>query len=163
MQTQIQKTGSSSVTVPPGRYLLGDPCYSLGKRGVWLNACNEMEKQDEEASLNQISLRDRVYVVPLHERQIMAFNTYYGDGQYTDEKGNEYLVDSGMIGLVPMEFLEENGGATEEDLRPCHIVKFDEYTKCEVKDGKLIFGSTEIETGDVDDDLEEDLDEGWDD
>jgi len=34
-------------------------------------------------------------------------STAYGDGSYSDEQGNEYSVDAGLIGITPLEVVEK--------------------------------------------------------
>jgi hypothetical protein len=76
--------------------------------------------------------------------------TAYGDGCYTDQHFNEYGVDAGIIGCIPLEALE--GKVPEgrlESLGHIHEFKYD-FTS-EYYEGTISFGDIEIQTGDTED------------
>lgn len=129
------------VIVNIGKYFLCDPCYVVPDED-WM----ELIKTADYFS-------DAECIYKGH--QIISFSTAYGDGSYNDQFGNEFPVDSGMIGLVPVEF-------GVQDPNMIHlIVEFTKPTKCFSEDGKLHFGKyiidtdPEIETGFDDFDEEE--------
>lgn len=126
--------GTQEVTVPPGKYVLGDPCYTF-PGDHWtelLYSCNFFKGQavGKAAGL-----------------EVVAFDTAYGDGLYFDQEGNEYPVDAGMLGLVPVfegiDFSDTLG----------MIVEFTEPTLCKTDGmGRMKFGHYEINTNDADED-----------
>jgi len=112
--------------MPPGRYYIGDPCYSFNDHATWLKVLGASEYFDlpyEQDGLTAI-----------------AFNTAYGDGTYLDQDGREYPVDAGMIGLVPVDMA---------DCKPTGVYEliFTEPQKCYAEGGTLHFGEIVIKTG----------------
>jgi len=97
MQTVKVKSRSKveSQEFAPGDYYVGDPCYVL-TRPQWdavLKQCIDDTNQ----------CYDGEFIVNC-ERMFMA-STAYGDGGYRDNIGNEYGVDSGTLGVVPVSIL----------------------------------------------------------
>ena len=134
-----------TVLVPAGTYLLGDPCYSVPDED-WddlLGSCNYFMDSAVGTCPNGL--------------QVLSFGTAWGDGCYRDNKGREYPVDAGMIGLTPV--LEgwnrtDCGCISEGD--GVYLVEFTQDTICS-SDGKILrFGSISIDT---DPDPEDDEDE----
>ena len=79
--------------------------------------------------------------------QVVAFSTYYGDGCYTDQNGNSFPVDAGLIGLVPISYIEESTQKNLTDYRDlCTLVEFEEDALCFTVDGILTFGNYIIDT-----------------
>ncbi len=117
------------VKVPPGRYILGDPCYSINDdNGDWLSLLESCD----------------FFTTPIgrvRNENVFAFSTYKGDGFYPGTDGHIYPVDSGIIGLVPIEF-----GLTAVRRRLCRSIRFNEETCCSSKDGILMFGNISINT-----------------
>ena len=74
-------------TLPAGEYYMGDPCYVIDE-DLWDKFC-DVYFQGEG-------------VFEFEGHQVFAVSTAYGDGSYTDNLGNEYGVDAGMIGLIPL-------------------------------------------------------------
>jgi hypothetical protein len=112
-------------TVPAGKHYLGDPCYSFDKS--WSQVLDDsefFEKPYKKYGLTAV-----------------GFGTAYGDGEYSDQFGNKYPVDAGMIGLVQVGL---------EDRTPdgVLVVEFSEETKCYSEGGTLHFGEYVIKTGD---------------
>ena len=135
---RVMKIVRSEVIVPKGSYVIGDPCYAVPD-GDWLpllQSCNYFE--------------DPVGTVKDETRHfsVLAFGTKWGDGSYLGSDGNVYPVDAGLIGLVPVEMVE--------DIAEHTIVEFKRDTLC-VNDGsgKLKFGHITIDT-DPSDEEEED-------
>jgi len=121
---------SRQVMVPPGSYYLGDPCYSVPD-GDWdelLSSCDYFRASP---------------VGKVRGFEVLSFSTAYGDGVYKDQHGNAYSVDSGMIGLVPVELCDGESLYDE----PERMVTFASETLCETNgDGRLYFGSYFIDT-----------------
>lgn len=122
-----------AVTVPPGDYILGDPCYSVARED-WiplLEGCDYFTGQP---------------IGSVSGREVLAFSTQYGDGIYLGSDGNEFPVDSGMIGLVPADLPGLRNDAPDGFV---HRVRFAHPTICtRHDDGLLVFGAIEIDTAD---------------
>ena len=78
-------------------FYVGDICHVLGDRiyhGIWgAHGYEDGEWTDPETGLS-----------------FAVAGTVYGDGTYFDEVGNEYPVDAGVIGVVPLELVEKEDG-----------------------------------------------------
>lgn len=80
-----------------GGFYIGDVCYVLPRsiyHGIW------QDKYGFSAGLVKVSDDEP-------GGSFAVASTSYGDGVYWDEQGNEYPVDAGVIGLVPMELATE--------------------------------------------------------
>jgi hypothetical protein len=124
---QIIKSKAFTVQVPTGRYVLGDPCYSVADEH-WdslLESCDYFN--EPVGTVNGV--------------KVLAFSTKWGDGCYQDQFGNEYGVDAGLIGLVPISL------ATKKDDPDGLIVDFIGSVICSTDgNGKLTFGKYVIDT-----------------
>jgi len=113
------------VTIQAGKYYLGDPCYSLNES--WGNI---LEQTDYF----------KTPLVTIDGFEILAFKTAHGDGEYPSNAGRKFSVDSGLIGLVPVEL------ADDKEPFSTMIVEFNEPTLCKRVKGKLYFGKIVIDT-----------------
>lgn len=128
------------VIVPKGNYVIGDPCYAVPDKD-WLpllETCNYFN-----SPIGYV--KDGIQSFP-----VLAFGTKWGDGCYLGSDGNEYGVDAGLLGLVPVELVEdlsEHSG---------NVVNFSKDTLC-VDDGsgKLRFGHITIDTDPVEEEEDE--------
>jgi hypothetical protein len=128
------------VTVPAGQYVIGDPCYAVPDKD-WddlLLSCNYFR--------NPIG-----YVVDgLQKFAVLGFGTKWGDGCYLGTDGNQYPVDAGLIGLVPIDLVEN---LSQHD---GIIVHFPKDTLCiDDGSGKLRFGHITIDTDPVEEEEED--------
>lgn len=85
--------------LPAGKYYIGDPCYVFDES--WdrlLESTNYLQNKGP---------------VDFDGYTLFAYSTAYGDGTYTDQHGNEYPVDAGLLGAIPIELIEVPSG--EED------------------------------------------------
>jgi len=133
----------NTVLVPPGMYVLGDPCYAVPD-DEWsdlLHSCNYFSQPVGMAC----------------GKPVMAFDTAYGDGEYRDNNGFSYGVDAGLIGLVPVEIAKFG---VYDDSR---IVEFSSETLCTNVNGVMNFGVIVIDTLNDDGYDEDEFDEGFDD
>ena len=124
---QVLPPETIKVIVPPGKYVLGDPCYVV-------------PDADWQALLESCDYFN-LPVGTINGWQVLAFSTKYGDGTYADNKRRHYPVDAGLIGLVPWSYAE--------DVNPeySHIVEFSFNTVCSRnEDGVLTFGTISIDT-----------------
>jgi hypothetical protein len=135
-----------TVVVPPGKYVLGDPCYCFSGT----NAIDHWEVLGESCNwwqdhpIASIQLDGIIY-------DVLAFSTKYGDGTYLDNMGREYSVDAGLIGLVPYELFKAVGGELMDRMH--YVVEFKASAMCTDNDGDMRFGKYHINTqGYADDD-----------
>jgi hypothetical protein len=142
-------TEGKSVTVPAGKYWLGDPCYVI-KDEMWIEWLESCDYTKE---------RHLVGKTP-DGHFALGFNTADGDGVYQDQFGFSYGVDAGLIGLVAYEHNPKG-----EDLLS-QLVEFTSDVVAEVDENfKMTFGNIVIETEyeEEDDYDDEDYDEEDDD
>jgi hypothetical protein len=117
------------VIVPKGSYVIGDPCYAVPDKDwiALLETCNYFE-----SPIGYV--KDGMQKFP-----VLAFGTKWGDGCYRGTDGNAYGVDAGLIGLVPVEIVQ--------DLSEHNIITFEKPTLCiDDTSGKLKFGHITIDT-----------------
>lgn len=138
----IESNGvNHAVLVPAGDYFLGDPCYAVPDIhwSPLLESCD---------CFNQVPVGE------VNGFKVLSFVTAYGDGTYKDQLGNEYPVDAGMIGLVPVGLIDQ---AEMKAMYPSYIpgkmVTFDHEVRASCQGGRLTFGQYVINTDLPDDDL----------
>ena len=135
-----------TVYVPAGKYVIGDPCYTV-------------PNDDWETLLQSCDYFNRPVGIS-GGFEVLAFPTQYGDGVYRDQRHNEYPVDAGLIGLVPVAYAVID----EDKLYPTQYVEFKTLTACvRGEDGTLRFGDVTIKTGDNADDYYDEDEEDEDD
>lgn len=133
-------------TFPAGQYYVGDLCYVI--RDNWnevvdlLFPSHTMVEGDHTLA---------------NGTRFASFGTAYGDGQYSDQSGKEYLVDSGSIGCIGVEAIDAfdtNGG---------QLITFTEPFVASSEGGILRFGHISIDTDphQEDEDDEPDYDEHY--
>jgi hypothetical protein len=141
-----------SFIVPTGKYWLTDPCYVITKSDDWLAYLKNCDEEDiANLEINAEVPRDLAnaisytlnghYLELPNGMKVLSFSTYCGDGGYTDQLGNSYSVDSGLLGLVPYDYspdYEPNGAG--------QLVEFTEDALCFTRDGILTFGTYIIDT-----------------
>jgi hypothetical protein len=125
-QNMVVEIHSMTVTVPPGVYLLADPCYAV-PADLWedlLESCNYFETP----------------VGRVQGQQVLAFPTAYGDGSYVGSDGYTYGVDSGLIGLTLL--------AHERAQLPGlgAVVNLVVATRCTWHEGLMTFAAMRIDT-----------------
>lgn len=126
-----------SYELPAGTYVIGDLCYNLTdtQYDQFLNS------SDYSARPGTITLADGTTAV------VHSLSTAHGDGRFKDFSRFEYAVDSGTIGIVPLEALE--GRDVDESTK---VVKFKHPFECYDSAGTLVFGHIEINTNEANDD-----------
>lgn len=117
---------NKAVIVPAGTYMLGDPCYFVPRKD-WMELLKSSDYFNSPVGVT-------------NGNQVFAFNTAHGDGIYSDNLGNCYPVDAGLIGLTPFDY------TTDTSERLGNLVTFAEYTICSCEDGVLTFGDIVINT-----------------
>lgn len=125
-----------SVLVKPGKYYLGDPCYTV-PNNLWhqlLDAANFFEPKVEAP--------EESFQGTIKGYTVYAFGTAYGDGAYTGTDGFTYPVDAGLIGLVPVEFGEPEAVGR----KLVTVIEFTNHTRVNYRNGKMNFNYVTIDT-----------------
>ena len=141
------------MTMPAGKYYIGDLCYVM--HDEWNECCNlffppgEMGRGVE----GEFTLKDG--------RKFASFGTAYGDGTYTSNINTEHCVDSGSIGCIRVEDINDTTYDADRIAELGAIVEFDQPFEVSEDAGLLTFGHVQIETNsDYDWDEEEEENEG---
>lgn len=93
-------------------FYIGDICYVLHDtvyRGFWGH---------------QRGFRNGIHQVPGTPWSFAVDSTAYGDGAYEDQCGNTYLVDAGVIGLVPLELVGKDGQSGGNIVKGAGVAEF---------------------------------------
>jgi hypothetical protein len=80
-----------------------------------------------------------------------SFHTFTGDGTYVDAEGREYGVDSGTIGILPLNKVSDQDKLrTALKYRIVQVLDIPEVdeTDCYEEDGVIVLGSVVINTAD---------------
>jgi hypothetical protein len=124
-----------------GKYWIGDPCYVLQGEGFkfdWQEFCRYCFDRDDTGRKNE-------GVVDHQNIKFAYHGTASGDGEYNDQFGNRYGVDSGMIGCVPYDIISYF--LTDKKLNKLgHIHEFREDFGSKYVDGVICFGDITIST-----------------
>jgi hypothetical protein len=105
-------------TLPAGTYFIGDPCYLIKKQ--WGEVCDKMDNQ-------------RAALITINNQKLFIAETRFGDGEYIDDFGENYSVDSGTIAVTPLEL---NDKATLANLKIYGCVKeFPKEFECSWSEG----------------------------
>lgn len=158
---------SKKAILNPGKYYIGDLCYVIGKNS---DDPNRTGRDDWMHFLEESYWKvatDECPGGPVEYKGHKGFAAYtaYGDGCYSDEEGNTYGVDAGMIGIIPIEACE----VPEDKMTDLgHVFEFKIPIHCfRDAQGVFTFESDVIVTIDTDpryDDFhEDDDDESYDD
>ena len=125
-----------------GKYFIGDICYVLSSR--WDEVCDLI--------IDGNVCKDGVFALS-DGTEFAIFGTAHGDGYYYDQMNNGYPVDSGSIGCVlfdkiddiDTEYLERSGRVLDipNDFEAC------------AENGVIFIGPVTINTGDEDEEEEE--------
>lgn len=125
----------SSKQFKKGKYYIGDPCYVIKEYDEWNNLLKETNFFDEEKEHSYRGL------------PMLASRTAYGDGCYEDNKGREYSVDAGLLGIIPLAAIDKNVLTSEEN-----IIDFKKDFIVTIDDGIFEFDNIVIDTREHDDD-----------
>jgi hypothetical protein len=120
----------------PARYYVGDLCYVM--HDCWDEVCDVIFGPDFDG---EGELEDG--------RKFILFNTAYGDGQYNDQDGNPYAVDSGTIGAIRVEDIRdpELDRVIEHGLGHIHEFPAEiDGMDCFVEDGVIHIYTVKIDT-----------------
>jgi hypothetical protein len=115
----------------PGKYYVGDLCYALGDR--WGEFCDLTIKGNEVLD-GGFKFEDGT--------RFWTHGTMYGDGTYHDNKGREYWVDAGLIGVVSADDIDEPG----KQIQGGQFIDFTEQFEPYYQDGVFFIGNVKIDT-----------------
>lgn len=114
---------------------IGDPCYVFSHdTTTWSDLVNQMfEGSHYEQTKFNVRVNDK------HKLAIIP--TEYGDGYYPGSNNTGYTVDSGTIGITPIEVFEKTS-----NLNLGTVVEFKGYATIEKTAGvmKIIFSDESI-------------------
>jgi hypothetical protein len=119
------------------KYYIGDLCYVM--HDEWSEVCEAFFAGDEDEPIYELE----------DGRIFFMMNTAYGDGQYNDQNGLPYSVDSGSIGAIKVDDIRDPQFALtlEQGLGHVHEFPYElEVLDVENSDGVLSFGSIVIDT-----------------
>lgn len=143
--TYVAPEGDGSITLPPGEYWIGDPCYAIEDED-W----HDYLKGGVHASFrNRNSAMEETPAGTLHKGHLgVIMHTAYGDGHYTSNTEDSFGVDAGVLGAIPVEWL--NPARLLEYLRLGSIHTFKEPARCSYtpEGGLVTLGPLVIYTGD---------------
>lgn len=97
MSSAAKKIITTAVEMPAGEYYVGDPCYAVPNER-WMEWLEAADYENER----------RFLLADLDGYPVLGIGTAYGDGMYEDEDYNQYPVDAGLIGLVPVEVADDS-------------------------------------------------------
>lgn len=82
-------------TVQPGKYYLGDPVFALDEITY-----HELYGDCFHYENGKFDLKNNDQYMIIHK-------THYGDGTFYDTKKRKYIVETGLIALIPISMIEE--------------------------------------------------------
>jgi hypothetical protein len=123
------------MTMPAGKYYIGDLCYVM--HDEWSEFC-DITIKDEKCLDGEFVLADG--------RRFATFSTAWGDGTYRSSINTLHSVDSGSIGCIRVEDINDTTYDAETINRLGAIVDFPEPFEVSEDTGLLTFGHVLIET-----------------
>ena len=118
-----------------GIYYIGDPCYIFNKS--WDDLLESNDYFNKEGVIN------------IFNNECVISNTDYGDGIYFDNSGRKYAVDSGLIGILPIELIDKDKVVTFDEVENSiymHMYAYAEDFEVDVFEGVFYFGNVIIDT-----------------
>lgn len=89
------KCFKTKVMLPEGTYLIGDPCFAFAQdvhdNNLWDKWLSKVKGHILDGSVDGM--------------RIVSSGTCYGDGEYSDQDGFLYYVDTGNIGAVNIDYI----------------------------------------------------------
>lgn len=126
--------------MPSGKYYIGDLCYVLNNQD-WDEVCS-LTIKDRNIIDGEFTMKDG--------RRFAMYSTKFGDGEYSDQYGMAYCVDSGSIGCILASDITQ-ADCEPKDLGLLMTFETDFVTGggSDVEDweGTIQFGKIAIETG----------------
>lgn len=128
------------VTIAPGTYVLGDPCYSFSHDTVtWSEFCKEN------------NYKENINIHSYDEKEALFCDTKYGDGRYyayiniKNSTSANLGVDAGVLGLVPINHVEFGSSYSKNKKLGC-IIKLEEECYVTNIDGVIEIRTVERNT-----------------
>ena len=151
-------TITEDLTITPGKYYIGDPCY-IWPDDKWDEFCNELDYGNGQ-------------ILEFEGKGLYVFSTAFGDGVYdliqNDLKIRYLSVDAGLLSIIPLDLIESMPNHKLEGIRTETYYKIIEITEDikinEVGKGHIKFGEYSINTdeciydGEYDGEYDEELD-----
>jgi len=116
-----------------GKYFIGDLCYVLSSK--WDEVC-DLTISGHECLEGKFTLSDGT--------EFAMFGTAHGDGYYYDQMGNSYPVDSGTIGCVLFDKIDDINKEYLE--RSGTVLDISNDFEVESEDGTIFVGPVTIYT-----------------
>ena len=135
------------MTMPAGRYYIGDLCYVM--HDEWDEVCNLFFPPGDNIGPG----REGEFVLA-DGRRFASFGTAYGDGVYRSNIGTDHAVDSGSIGCIRVEDINDTTYDADRIKELGAIVEFAQPFEVSEDQGLLIFGHVQIETADSEEELD---------
>lgn len=128
------------MSMPAGRYYIGDLCYVMND-DEWDDFC-KITIRGHECLDGEFEMPDG--------RRFATYGTKWGDGTYSDNYGNSYSVDAGLIGCIRVEDIRADKYSDIDRLGCMHEFTTDFATSGGRGDrnwsGTIQFGKILIET-----------------
>lgn len=117
-----------------GKYYVGDLCYVIDDV-AWQALCKRLEADGYFES------DGGKWTGRCNGSTIVLFSTLNGDGSYYDQYSRQYLVDSGNIGIMPVDVISKG------DADGGNIIEFETDFAVEAVDkGVFAFGNIVVDT-----------------
>lgn len=136
-----QKTGlpgkksKVAYTFPAGEYYVGDLGYVFG-HDVWHEMCDEFTTKSSSAGLPT-----GCYKIKRGDHDMYFYNSSVpGDGDYYDQDGREYPVDSSSIGCVNVDEIDMKLMKSYSGGPVGYIIDFQDEFTCEEEDNEIMIG-----------------------
>jgi len=130
------------MTMPAGRYYVGDLCYVIKDNSDWDTICSNAfpPGHNYRGIDGEFTLADG-----RDGRRYAMYSTAHGDGDYTDRQGRHYAVDSGSIGCILVDDIPNiDDEGVYIDLG--QIITFDLPFETHSHEGVIYFGDVSIDT-----------------
>jgi hypothetical protein len=144
-----------SAKFPAGQYYVGDLCYVMHPE--WDELCDIMFSRDDYFE-GRIMFAEDEYLegeLNVQNKRIFLASTAWGDGNYADNVGRAYGVDSGSLGIIAVENIAES---ELPNLNGGNVIEFTTDFIVTAQHGRFNFGGILIDTG-----YNEEYDEGYND
>lgn len=83
-------------TVKPGKYYLGDPIFALDE-----TTYHEIYGDIYHYENGKFDLKN-------NDQYFIVHKTHYGDGIFYDTKKRKYIIETGLIALIPISMIDES-------------------------------------------------------
>jgi len=130
------------MSMPAGKYYIGDLCYVLHDR--WEEFC-DITINGCECLNGEFEFADGV--------KFAIYKTANGDGRYADELGNKYEVDAGLIGCI---LVDDITASERANVYYGNVFDFETEFEAESHNGIIHFGDVSIDTAPFEEDEDED-------